>query len=637
MSYGVAALTLTGLSLGQVLTVLGVAGAAVVGLYLLKLRRRRVTVPFIKLWEQVLAERQTTRLFSQLKRWLSLLIALSVVAALAFALGDPRPDGIDDDARTLVVLVDASASMQATDEPGSRFEEAKRRVAALIEGLGPSDRMLIAQLDSSATPLSPLTTEPRLLRQALDALEPTEAAADLRAGLHLALDVLRAEPGAEVVIVSDGNLSGERFAAETFASRLDEADVRLSWEKVGTRGDNVAITAFAVRRYPLDKSQSEVLVELYNASERSETVELTLLGDGRAVEVQRLTLEAGQRLRRFFRNISGVDQTLEARITRADGTRDALGADDRAYARLPERRRARLCVVTAGNLYLQAALLLDEYLEVTEVTPAQYPCEGHYDLLVFDNWAPPSHPTTAALYLGLPAAGEDRGPLEVLGDVEAPYFDRFDRRHPLLKWTALRDVNIASARRVRLTSGDRAIGRSDETPLLVVGTRQGQRFVAFTFDPRASDLPLRVAWPLLLLNTVDWFVQEDVDFVSSYQTGDTWHIPAPSGAESVTIVDPKGRARQVPVVDGRAVYAGLRTGFFTLRGDTAEETFAANLGPGDESRIAPADALTVGARQASAPSRGEVGVRRELWLYLVLFALFVLLVEWVTYHRRVTV
>ncbi len=637
MTEAVVALTLTGLSLTQVLTVLGVAGASVVALYLLKLRRRQVAVPFIALWERVLAERQTTRLFSQLKRWVSLLVALAVVAALAFALGDPRPDGVDEDARTLVVLVDASASMQATDEPPSRFEAAKERVRALIEGLGPNDRMLVAQLDASATPLSPLTSEARLLREALDALEATEAAADLRAGLHLALDVLRSEPGAEIVVVSDGNLAGERFAAEAFASRLEAADVALSWEKVGRRGDNVAITAFSVRRYPLDKSQSEVLVELYNASESRESVELTLLGDGAAVDVQRLDLQPGERLRRFFRNISGVDQTLEARLTRADGTRDPLPADDRAYARLPKRRRARLCVVTEGNLYLQAALLLDEYLDVTEVSPAQYPCEGRHDLTIFDNWAPTTPPEGPALYLGLPSADEGGGPLEVLGDVEAPYFDRFDRRHPLLRWTALRDVNIASARRVRLAPGDRAIGRSDETPLLVVGSRQGRRFVAFTFDPRASDLPLRVAWPLLLLNTVDWFVQEDADFVSSYPTGDTWHIPAPADASTVTLVDPRGRAREVPVVDGRAVYAGLHAGFYTLRTPAGEETFAANLGPGEESRIAPADALAVGGREAGAPSRGKAGVRRELWLYLVLFAVLVLLVEWVTYHRRVTV
>ena len=636
-SLGIFALTLTGLSLGQVLTVLGVAGGAVLALYLLKLRRRRVAVPFVKLWEQVLAEKQTTRLFSQLKRWLSLLISLAVVAALAFALGDPRPDGVSDDARTLVVLVDASASMQASDEEPTRFDVAKQRVTRLIEGLGPSDRMLIAQLDASATPLSPLTSEPRVLADAVEQLEATEVAADLRAGLHLALDVLRDQPGAEVVLLSDGNVGGERFSADAFASRLTEAEVRLSWEKVGRLGDNVAITAFSVRRYPLDKSQSEVLVELLNASEDDESIELTLLGDGEPVDVQRLSLRPGERLRRFFRNVSGVDQTLEARITRADGTRDPLSVDDAAYARLPERRRARLCVVTQGNLYLQAALLLDEYLDVTEVTPAQYPCEGRYDLHVFDNWAPPSNPEVAALYLGLPSAEEGGGPLEVVGDMAGPYFDNLDRRHPLLKWTALRDVNIAAAREVRLQQGDRAVGRSSEGPLVVVGSREGQRFVAFTFDPRASDLPLRVAWPLLLLNTVDWFVQEDVGFVSSYDTGDTWHVPAPASLERVTIIDPQGDERDVPVVDGRAIYAGVHTGFHTLRTPDGEEQFAANLGPGEESRIAPAESVAVGETQARAPTVGEIGVRREIWLYLVLFVLGVLIVEWLTYHRRVTV
>jgi hypothetical protein len=37
-------------------------------------------------------------------------------------------------------------------------------------------------------------------------------------------------------------------------------------------------------------------------------------------------------------------------------------------------------------------------------------------------------------------------------------------------------------------------------PLVVVGTRDGYRFVALAFDPRESDLPLRASWPALLRN-----------------------------------------------------------------------------------------------------------------------------------------
>ena len=163
--------------------------------------------------------------------------------------------------------------------------------------------------------------------------------------------------------------------------------------------------------------------------------------------------------------------------------------------------------------------------------------------------------------------------------------------------------------------------------------------VALAFDVRASDLPLRVAWPLLLLNTIDHFVQERDGFVSSYETGETWHVPVGGGARVATIIDPRGHAREVPVVDGRAVYAGVRAGMYTLvAGDEdTEERFAANLGPGSESVIDPPDEVVLAGVTAGEPSRGEAGVRQEIWIWLVLLALGILLVEWLTYHRRMTV
>lgn len=627
---------LTGLTLSQVLTVLGVAGALVTILYLLKLRRRRVRVPFVNLWNDVLAEKQSTRLFSQLKRWLSLLVALLIVAALAFALGDPRYEGATAAGRNVVLLVDCSASMQATDVEPTRLGRAQELARTFVEELGPADRVLIAQLDATATPLTPLTSNIRLLNDAIDELEGTEVAANLRTGLAVSLDVLRDKPNAEVVLLSDGAVSDVRFDPSVFEARLREADVRFSWVKIGDESENVAITAFSVRRYPLDKSQSEVLVELFNPSEEDQAVELSLLGDGEPVDLQRLNIRGGERIRRFFRNISGVDQTLEARLS-ASPERDFLEADNRAYARLPERRRARVLVVSEANLYLQAALLLDEYLQVTEVVPSEYTDADDFDAVIFDRWVPPRTPSAPALYLYPQAREGGQGPFEVKGEVEGPYFTHLDRRHPLLKWTALGDVNISSALAVDLEQGDRAIGRSGSDPLIVAGSREGIPFVALTFDPRVSDLPLRVAWPLLLLNTIDYFAEESAGFVSSYHTGETWHVPA-ADVTRAQVRDPSGTVHEVPVTDGRAVFAGLHTGFYTLvLPNGEEELFAANLGPSDESVITPAEEVRIGELEAKAPTAGKPGLRKELWLYLALFVLLVLVVEWFTYHRRVTV
>jgi hypothetical protein len=624
---------LTGLTLGEVLGVLGGFAAAVTVLYLLKLRRRQVEVPFVHLWQQVLAEKQTTRLFSALKRILSLLLALAVVAALAFAMGDPRYEGADDDGQTTVVLVDASASMQATDVSPSRLEAARAEVERLIEGLGGSDRMLLAQMDASTVPLTPLSGERRLLTEGLERLEATDVAADLSRGLRFALDVLRDQPRPRIVLVSDGVL-GDGGEAER---RAREAGVELTWMRVGQGGRNVAITAFSVRRYPLDKSRSQVLVELWNPTERDEGVELSLLGDGQPIEVQRLRVGAGERLRRFFENVSGADRTLEARITLADGTRDEQPADDRAYARLPERRRARVLAVTDGNLYLSAALLLDEYLDVVEVSPSDYPAEGRFDVTLFDGWVPPTPPDTHAIYLHpLPPEGT-RGPFEVTGTVERPFFDEIEEDHPLVQFTALRDVNVAESLEVELAEGDRVVAGDRGAPLIVAGTRNDHRMVALLFDVRRSDLPLRVAWPLLLLNGIDWFVQEDAGYLSSYETGETWSVPAPADAEAATLITPTGDERTVPVVDGRAVCTGLHAGFYTLRAGEAEDVFAANLGPSREAVVEPVEHLELAGRRAQAPTVRRAGVRTEIWMILVLAVLGVVLAEWFTYHRRVTV
>src|SRR6185295_3854541 len=114
-------------------------------------------------------------------------------------------------------------------------------------------------------------------------------------------------------------------------------------------------------------------------SEEPLDLELSLLGDGQLTDLARLRLQPKERLPRFYPNLSGASKTLEAKLTLADGSPDDLPADDHAYALLPERRRARIQVVSAGNMFLDAALLLDEYLDVTTVAPANYPAKGTFD------------------------------------------------------------------------------------------------------------------------------------------------------------------------------------------------------------------------------------------------------------------
>jgi len=635
-----------GLPFAELAAIFAVAGAAVVALYILKLRRRTVAIPFSPLWQKVLRDKEATSLFSKLKRVLSLLLQLALLALLVFALGDPRAQAAFVKGRSLVVLIDASASMQATDVSPSRLGAAKDEVKGMIRGLGGADRMLLAQMDAVVTPLGPMSGDPAELERALATVAPTDTRADFARALRFATDALRGLERAEIVVVSDGHLGDP---ADSFGA-VHLGDAKLSYVKVGKGKNNVGITQFSVRRYPLDKGRYEVMLELTNTGEADADVELELTGDGQPVDVTKLRLRAGERLPRFYPNLSGASRTLEAKIAFAGGGHDDLPADDHAYALLPERHRAKVLVVTAGNMYLEAALLLDEYLDVTDVTPADYVAKyaagaRGFDTVIFDGVTPATPPRADAIYLDPRGPGS---PVKVLGELKQPGFDKIDRKHPVVRFTALDDVNIARGRRLAPEPGDKVVGASEEGPILVAGTRDGHKFVALGFDLRESDLTLRVAWPLLLLNTINWFSDDDATYLSSFRTGDVWRIPVAGDLEEASLKLPDGLVRQVPVHEGRAVYLGQRAGFYELSprprlGDAPDRAigpttaFAANLLDAEESAITPRDALVVDGKPAGPLEGFHVGVRREIWIYLLIAAALLTVLEWATYHRRLTV
>jgi hypothetical protein len=653
---------LAGLSLTQLALIFGVAAAFATALYILKLRRRTVAVPFSKLWEKILRDKEATSLFSKLKRLFSLLVQLALLALLAFALGDPRAAATLVKGRNLVVLVDASASMQATDVAPSRLASAKDEVKKVIRGLGGADRMLVAQMDAAVTPLGPMSGDTSELERALDAINPTDARADFPRALRFATDSVRGLENAEIVVVSDGRL-GE--AVDASGKVHIPEDVKLTYIPIGKAARNVGITQFSVRRYPLDKSRYEVMLEVTNTGPEQEDVELSLYGDQTLVDLTKLRLKPGERLPRFYPNLSGASRTLEAKIQPLLGSVDELPADNRAYALLPERRRAKVLVVTPGNTYLEAALLLDEYLDVQVASPQDYVTKianspAKQDVVIFDGATPATPPRANAIYLDPRGPGS---PVKSEAELKQPGFDKIERKHPIVRWTALDDVNISRGHKLVPELGDKVVGASDQGPILVAGQRGGFKFVAMGFDSRDSDLPLRVAWPLLLLNSINWFTDEDAQYISSFRTGDVWRVPVVSQTGQARLKTPGNLDVFVPVHEGRAVYLGEHAGFYELAGaeggsdpaaalappeptsaakpgEKAPSTttaFAANLLDADESAIEPAKELVVDGKKAGTLGGFQIGVRREIWIYLLLAAIILTAVEWITYHRRITV
>ncbi len=642
-------------------TVIGWGAAALAALtivaYILKMRRRRHEVPFSKLWQRVLRERESEALWKRLRRLLSLAVQLVFLALLVFAALDPRVGEAESSGRSVVLIIDASASMQARDQgrdAPARIDRAQARAREVLAGLGGASSAMVIRMDGQATALSRFESDVPRLTKLVDEIVASDTPADLPRALQAAADALRGRKDPMIVLVGDGGYPEEALGRVTFVpapgvlSLVDLTGIDVRFVPVGEEGRNVGIVAFNVRRYISNKLSYEALVEVESFSTEPETVKLTLTSGGDALDVKTVRLAPGERQRHIYPDLGGGDEralraVLEPLGDDGGARPDVFALDDSASALLPERKKQRVLTVTRDNLYLEAALLLDTNIHVDKIRPEEYATElaagrlEGYSVTVLDGFAPESPPPTPASIYFRP--DPERSPVPARGELERPFITEVNPDHPLTRWVTLGDVNIDRSLVLAPAAGDVVIARSVRDPLIVAGRRAGKKVVVFGFGLDATDLTLRVAFPILLVNALDWFAGDDAELITTYRTGRVWSIPVDPDERlrEVDVRGPGGR-QKAPVARGRARFYGAQAGIYQIDVPGGEPlALAANLADPVESRIAPRTELKLAGRIIPAPPSFTPSVSRSIWTYLVLGALLLSTVEWLTYNRRVTV
>ncbi|HVR61191.1 MAG TPA: VWA domain-containing protein [Polyangia bacterium] len=644
---------LGGLPAGALAAVAAGGAAILTGLYLLKLERRRVLVAFSPLWTALAGERRSERWARRLRRWLSLLLQLAFLTLLVLAAADPRPAAADRGGRSIVVLIDRSASMAARDEPGGRIARARRAAEEIVAGMSGRDRAMIISFGAGVSPESGFEDDPQRLRAAIARADASDEPGDLPAALEFARAVLRDRPRPTLVLISDGGFSESARAAGGAAL----AGIDARFVPVGQRRDNVAILSFGARRKPADPASVEaaVVVQSFRAAATTVILEIAAGPDSVPIERIRLKLEAGEQRRYVLGAVPAADTELRATLRPAgvEGTApesagldqlDDLAVDDRAFAVVPALRRLKVLRVGAGDLFVDGALLsLGDTVDVRRVpaaaaasTRASWPA---YDAIIFDGVTPPEAPT-AGHFLFIDPSGPG-SPFPVRGTIADPIVSESKPHHPLLRHVALADVNIARAQRLALAADDIAVASALGAPLIVARARPGLRVVALAFSVRQSDLPMRTAFPLLLANSIAFLAGDTQGAGLALRTGQAarWPVADAAGAPTVTatVIDPLGNAQARAARAGAVEWPVQVTGFYRLRTGRSEVTFAANLADPVESDTAPARTLALGGRTLPAPDAPRPGQRRAYWAWALMAAAALTLFEWCSYHRRWTV
>jgi len=617
-------------------TALALAALAVpiIIFYILKIRLRRVPVSTVMFWRQIFEEKQPRSIWQHLRHLLSLLVQLLFLILLVLALGEPYFNWEVLAARRLVLVVDNSASMNATDVTPTRLEVAKGIAREIISRLRFRDELAIVAAGTEPRVVCGLSGHERTLQKSLEELPATDGPTRVADAVGLARNLLGGRPNARILLVSDGCFEG--------AEQLVKAsDVQLF--PVGERTSNLGITRFQVRRSLLDPTGYQILIEVVNASDDEVECRLELDLDDDVVDVVPLKLEPGGQWSQTIDKTSTEGGRLTARLDYAD----ALAADNKAWALLPRREPLKVLLVSEPNLFLEKVLEANPLvqLQVMREAPGQIPAGT---VLILHRKVPEKLPAGMVFVID-PGGACDLW--EVGEPLDSPIVMKQDRDSLLMTHVRLDNVVMPQARKLSFQAHAHVLaGAVSNDPVYASIERPEGKVLVFTVNLDLGDLPLRTAFPILVTNALGWFAGAAGELREAVVTGAVTEVPLPAVTAGTTPRPPLqlwapagGAPRALPTGLAQVAVGPFdRSGIWSIAPAASGTTpaipvepavveIACNLANRAESDLRAAPEI-LSESQSEPLATGFM--TRPIWYYLIGLAWFLAGLEWYLYQRR---
>ena len=601
---------------------LGLLAGPIILLYMLRLRRREVLVSSTLLWQKLLRDREANAPWQKLRRNLLLILQLLILAALVLALARPFLPVPAIISGSVVVLLDGSASMQASDIEPSRFAAARAEVEQIISDLSGNSQMTLIHVGQTPTVLAAATNDQTVLRQALENAQPEVGNADWAAAFALATGAAQGFSDARILIISDGGLPDD----------LPPLPVESIYVPIGSSGENLAITALATRDTEMGP---QLFASISNEGVIDREALLSVTLDGTLFDSRRISVPAGSTANTTWQL---PEETAVIQAALSDLQADYLAADNTAWAVHEGGISNRALLVTNGNLFLEQIYSVLPGVEAFKAAPDSDLLREPFDLYVFDSMPLPEPVPDADMLIINPQPGGTADLFTVNGVFSDTIAVRLSNS-PLLQFVDWREVHIRRAQQVD-APGMTTLVQGEGGPLLLTGERNGRRLAVLTFDLRDSDLPLQIAYPILMANITGWLNPgRAFDAPTGLKPGDPVTIAPGASATAVLVTKPDGTTWVQEVEEGDIFFTESgQLGLYQVAlrdssGSQAAGSFAVNLFSPEESAIRPADTLQIGQTTvASADEEGDIG-QRELWPWLAALAFIILMLEWWVHHR----
>ena len=642
-------------------------------LYFLKLKRRQVPISSTLLWRKAAEDLRVNSPFQRLRANLLLLLQLLILAAGIAALAEPVISAKRTYNRTIVLLVDQSASMAARESDGrTRLAIAREQALDIVNSMTSDQRAMVIAFAGQARLLCPFTGNKSLLRRAVESVEQTDAPGHLGEAVTLA-EVHSAPPegmaaedpanaaatvsSSHLVLLSDGRLPD---AGEVTVQRGT-----MEFVRIGQATDNCAVVGLDVRRNYETPAQLTVLARVRNFGAAPVTRDLALYLDGKLRDTRTLedipasrpkgsgtTRPAGE----LGERVVPMDLTLETGAyleVRLSGS-DALAADDRAYAVVTAPQSLRLLLVTPGNRFLQDLMRVMPAEQYQTWTPQEYEqaeenklVEGGrcaFDVVVFDDHSTGRLPPGNYFFFGGTPLIDG---VEAGAPVEGGVLLDWDDSHPVLQHTTVESLHAIAWAQMKLPADAITLIEATNGPVLSVLRRDRNQYLISAISIFNRDRT-NLNTDFVFNESIVPFIYDSLRFLAGNSTagqappvtpGEAFSVPVPTHLTSATVRRPDGTNEKISVGGLNLASYGRtdKVGIYTVdQGLPDDKARAVSLLDELESYIAPNTEFRMASGAVQAAAQSDLH-RRPLWPYVLMAFGVVAMIEWFVYARRVYV
>ena len=590
-------------------------------IYLLRPRRQRIVVPSLMLW--LPDERNETG--NSFWRWLRrhLLLILQILALIALILSLARPAWSQSERITqdLVLIVDGSGRFTAPAGTGTVFESVQRAAREYVEEIDSPAAVSIILAANLPRIVAVRESSVGAVRDALRDLEPGYGPADMEAALEIGQSILRDGPGGSIAIISDG-----RFRI-TNSQLLNNAGL----VEVAPSAPELRIDRVIARQAP--DGGMQVLVGVASTFADSNAIEVKLAVGGAEVASRSVQVPANSWAGVVFEDV-GPASTANISVSLAGQP----ASETRAGAppsRMSGSTELRAAVVSGEpSSYIRALDVLPNVI-VQGVAPSEYDPGASFDLYVFDRFVPDTLPRASMIFFNPPL---DNLVFEVSAEVSGS-LPIEAHNSPLLQFVDLSFLEPGEGGSISIPEWSRPDLLLDAGAAMFHGVLDGRRTVVASFDPVDAGMTDTAAFPMFMLNAVEWAnpLRAPPD-ASRVSVGQKLHVQPHPQATELRVSGSKGEsAKRFDAVDASAIGPFDEAGLYKLTQVATTRTlgveeftvhapWASDSPPDSKITVGPAPALN----SASLETRD---VSSELWTWIALVALLIMGGEWLWFNK----